>query len=244
VIKSIPLSSQHIVGNEFQAVDDLDGDGKQDILVPGYSIVNGVADELVALGSVSGTTLYRVRPLPNELQKNHFPWALANLGDVDGDDRSEWVLSHLTATAPVTQGRGVVRVMSYRPLYASPKQSAAPTGPQVRLDLNGSVPNAGGLYLVVASASGTAGIAFQGLTVPITYDGLTAATIVLANTGIFSNTLSTLDATTGSATAWFDPKYLPPAANGLTFWFAYVGLGPPGYFTSNAEPVVLSPAGS
>ena len=237
VLSGYASPSGHWLGLGLEATDDVDGDGVAD-LVAGCVPAGAQPDPaLLVFSSATAQVLFRFER-PASSQDPVFPIDVASLDDVDGDGRSEWLASSLFEVDPDTGGRGVVRVLTRRPLVPSANR-ASYASPVVDLMLSLGVPQAGGSYLVAASCSGTGGFPFLGQTVPLTFDACTAASAQFANSVIFDHSLGTLDASTGGAVARFDVSLLPPSANGVTLWFAGLGLGPQGAFVTNAEPILL-----
>lgn len=216
--------------------DDIDGDAFEDLLVNELP-PSGLDSSAVAIGSVSGELLYR-HESPPTVSQNDYPRELKSLGDVDQDGAAEWLVSSRSDFNAQLGVVGTVRVLSRRPLVATP--GTADPGNVVSLELNAGVQNAVSPYLVLASSSGTAGIPFGAVTIPLTYDSTTAYSILLRNTPVFQGTYGTTEPRTGSALASFDTTYVPPALHGATLWFASIGLGPNGHFVSNPEPVKIT----
>jgi hypothetical protein len=101
------------------------------------------------------------------------------------------------------------------------------TGGTANLAITPGPALAGDGYLVVGSASGTTpGFDLGSVHVPLNWDALTSATVVLANGSFLQNTLGSLDPT-GSASAAIDTQGpLPPLLAGITLDFTVVTFDP------------------
>ncbi|QDU67837.1 PQQ-dependent sugar dehydrogenase [Engelhardtia mirabilis] len=111
--------------------------------------------------------------------------------------------------------------------------------------LDAGAGQAGAIYLVLGSASGTApGITLDGNLLPLNPDAYSTLTLTAPNLPPFTNTFSLLDGS-GTAVASLDIPggALGVAAVGLTFNHAYLTLGGGGTvaFTSNAVSLTLAP---
>ncbi len=132
-------------------------------------------------------------------------------------------------------------VLRESPLTWDRDTLSASAGGTVQLDLLAGSANAGRQYLVLASLSGTfPGLTVGGLTLPLNYDGLLAASLSLTNSAMFVNTFGVLDGT-GNATARFVlPPGIASALAGQAVSFAYVLLTPSLNFPSNPARVLLT----
>ncbi|MEZ5967409.1 MAG: hypothetical protein R3F56_26465 [Planctomycetota bacterium] len=100
--------------------------------------------------------------------------------------------------------------------------------------------SAGRGYLLLGSASGTAGFTFRGLNVPLTPDGYFAFTLTSPNTFPLTASLGNLDAAGQAAASLTLPAGLSPALIGVVLHHAFVELAPAGPVrVSNAWPLTL-----
>lgn len=138
-------------------------------------------------------------------------------------------------------GSGGPVILRESPLTWDRDTLSASAGGTVQLDLLAGPANAGRQYLVLASLSGTfPGLTVGGMTLPLNYDGFLAASLSLANSAMFVNTLGVLDGT-GSARAQFVlPPAIAAALAGQAVSFAYVLLTPSLGFPSNPARVLLT----
>ena len=242
LISSTPSPPDHWLGASFEAADDMDGDGSRDLLVGCTALTAQATPALLATSTRTGDVLFRFER-PADGSDLVFPWDTASIGDMDGDGRSEWLATSIFTVDSVTGGRGVVRVVSPRPLFAD-TSVVTNAAPQATFTVSAGVPHAGATYILVGSCSGFAGIPFYGETIPLTLDACTLLTLQLANSPVLKNSLGTLSPLGGQATVTFDVSLVPASAHGLKIWFAAAALGPGGAFASNAEQIVLDLLGS
>ncbi|HET6201684.1 MAG TPA: LamG-like jellyroll fold domain-containing protein [Planctomycetota bacterium] len=134
-------------------------------------------------------------------------------------------------------------------LYGATTSISAAAGGAAPLTLFGEPGNAGKVYLVGSSVSGTfPGIPLPGtsLVVPLNHDPWMDLALGTVNSPLFANFFGTLDGQ-GQATASFNaaPGPLPTAAIGLEASFAYVVIDPPPVpafaLASNAVTVTVLP---
>ena len=117
-------------------------------------------------------------------------------------------------------------------------------GGTLDLSLASGPENAGRLYIVLGSTTGTAGIAVGSITIPLTLDTYTNETLVQANTGPYAGTLGVLDGDGLAAAAITLPPNSDPGLIGINVWYAdgVFTLGPlMTYRASNAIHVVIVP---
>ena len=103
------------------------------------------------------------------------------------------------------------------------------------------VPNAGGMYMLLGSISGTTPGIFilPGVVLPLNFDVYTQFTFSFPNSGLLSNSMGTLNGQ-GQATATFNlPATGNPGLVGLTIDHAFVNL--PVNFVSEAVQVEITP---
>jgi hypothetical protein len=106
-------------------------------------------------------------------------------------------------------------------LACSPSAVSTATGGSHVMKLDAGVANAGAIYLIAGSVSGTRpGFQFGGFTVPLNIDYWFNLSLQAANSAVYANTFGTLDAQ-GRATASFNMPAGFPAFAGLTVNNAY-----------------------
>lgn len=237
---------KYFLGRRLATADDMDGDGCADLLAAEwYQSSGNFPAKLVAIGSRTGKRIFEHKNTAAEygVASDNFPNAIAFLGDVDSDSIGDWLISDPITLMPQSPTDGMSRIFSRRALYSKDDEISPVAGPTVAFELNAGVENAGRLYALLASYTGTSGIPVGSTTLPLSYDVLTEISLFYANTPVFESFQGTLDHT-GRATATFDGALFPPAVQGLTFYFAYLvhsGVGP--FVASNAHAVLLNPLG-
>lgn len=113
-----------------------------------------------------------------------------------------------------------------RPLEADVLDVSLSTGGTVNFDLQAGPANAGELYFMLGSLSGTApGTPFGGLTVPLNLDAYTLDLLAAPGT-IIAGQLGFLDASGEAAASLTVPTGLDPALVGTTAHHAYVTINP------------------
>jgi hypothetical protein len=129
-----------------------------------------------------------------------------------------------------------------RTLWANAEQLSAGGG-QVDFEHLVDSAHAGHAYLLLGSLSGTAiGTALPGgATLPLNFDFLTSTMLTQFNSGIFINTLGTLDAQGGAASTLLVPPGLLSGLSGLHLDFAHMTFDPSVSIVraSNAVPVTV-----
>jgi photosystem II stability/assembly factor-like uncharacterized protein len=118
------------------------------------------------------------------------------------------------------------------------------TGGVVNMSLAAGQANAGYLYLILGSATGTAGIPVGAINVPLTWDWYTDLTLSQANVGIYGNTFGVLDGDGMAAASITVSAGADPALIGMHFWYAGAafGIGPlDPRMATNAIEVVIVP---
>lgn len=116
-------------------------------------------------------------------------------------------------------------------------------GGVVTLNLDAGLANAGLVYLVVGSLSGTTpGTVIDGLVLPLNWDAFTGYTLNFPNNAPYSNSLGFLDGF-GTGTCTINvPGGAFPALAGLTIYHAFgVSNGANVVLTSNAQSLQLLP---
>ncbi len=238
-----PAAPWRLLGEFLDVTEDVDGDGYRDLMASDYAAPPPVTGpgRLLVFSTKTGADLFMrpdtYTPLQASGQYPSFPEAVQDLGDVDGDGRRDWAIS-CTCVQASPSTLGAVEILSRRPLYAH-ADTITPGKKSVPFTLSGGIANKGRPYYLVASMTGTSGIPLPNSTLPLSYDALFDASVLLANTTVFSHTFGTLGATDGRATATFNGSFLPPSTDGLTLYFAYAIYDANGDWSSNAEAVTI-----
>lgn len=121
---------------------------------------------------------------------------------------------------------------------------SASAGGTINLSLAGGAAHGGLFYLIAGSATGTAGIPYGGILVPLTWDWYTTQSIIQANVGIHVNTFGPTSGDGMAAAAITIPAGSDPALAGMEFWYAAAifGLGPLDMqVATNAIKVTVTP---
>ncbi len=214
------------------AVDDLDGDGVEDLLAPlSWFHHQYNFDGLVRL--ISGRD-------GSGLVDQFGGAPLANLGlvtarhaDLDGDQRDEYLMFQ----------SGGIRAVSMKPgMVADRRELSSAAGAQVHFTLRFPASEAGQSYRWLASLSGTGPESVGGVRIPLRFDALTQITLnrpldpVVQNAagvlGAHAEATVILDLAPGAAAAW----------TGRTLHFAAVthSTGQP-RISSVASPLLIQP---
>lgn len=208
---------------------DLDGDGSLDVIAGDYygGDLSWYANRMAADCDGNGTfdAVDVANGVVQDCDGNGVPDScdlLVQGNDIDGDGQLD---------ACVPPG-----------LKAHLTEFSLAAGGAQKLDLQG--PGGAALYIVVGSTSGTSpGTPFGAVTVPLVQDMYALTTVLQANTGPYTNTLGTLDAS-GRATAVITvPAGFDPALAGVVAHHALLIIQPAGgaSFASNPVPFVLVP---
>jgi hypothetical protein len=170
--------------------------------------------------------------------------------DVDGDGNiyaAGWTLSHESSfpakTGPdLTYGGGTQWVGDGHlakvapPSLTADAETLPESGGTVNFFLDAGATNAGRNYLLLGSVSGTEpGYPLPGglETLPMNWDGVTGAILLLLNTSLCFDFLGTLDGS-GQAVAQLNLPALPAGSAGATLCFAFCLNGPFDYASNSA----------
>ncbi len=129
-------------------------------------------------------------------------------------------------------------------LFASPPLLLGGAAGVQYLTLRAGAANAGLLYVVLGSLSGTSpGVAAGGVTLPLNVDSWFLYTLQAANGPVMQGTLGLFDGAGAASARIVKPALLPPAV-GLVFDHAYAVLDlsgpvPVGVFASNPVPLTI-----
>ena len=148
---------------------DVDGDGVPDFLVgsvrssePWYAVCLMSGRDGRLLGSVLSKKLF-----------SHFGHAVAWAGDLDGDGRSEAIVSAVAHSNASAQEAGSVFVFRWDPfLTLNEEQLSATSGAPVTASLDFPGAEAGAAYALLASLQGSGPVSLGGVQLPLTMDAL------------------------------------------------------------------------
>ena len=130
-------------------------------------------------------------------------------------------------------------------LQASPVSLSLSAGGMQTFSLSAGTANAGDVYLLLGSLSGTdPGLALDSVLLPLNPDGYLTSTLTMSSSALYTNSLGLLDSA-GQGTASFNvPAGTNPAFAGIVVNHAYVAIslvGPEVVFASNPVSVTLTP---
>ncbi len=190
------------LGLELEALDDLDGDGVDDLLCaqPSYWLHYKGQGHARLLSGSDGSLIGDRRGQASWEQLGH---AISGMADIDGDGRGEFLLSVAARVIAV----------SFKPgMAADVRELSSATGGQVRYELRFPAEEAGRPYQWLASASGTGPWTVGGIQVPLSYDAMLFATLSQSLEPLVQNADGRLDAQAeatvlldlgpGAASAW------------------------------------------
>ena len=185
---------------------------------------------VIALEPETGDKLYEIRhpELPAVPGSSNFGWRLA----IDG---SLAAVSDHTLDSGAAPDAGAVYLFDTTPVYpllteAPPyafPNSFSPFSTTADFILRTAEQNAGDLYFLLASASGSApGLTLDGVLVPLNFDGVTQYTLNQANTAVLQNTFGTFSSDVEEPSQAELPGLLLPGTV-LEFAFLTVTVQPP-----------------
>ncbi|KAA3613413.1 MAG: hypothetical protein DWQ01_02500 [Planctomycetota bacterium] len=195
------------LGTALDTAGDVNGDGKDDLLV-GSNQFNGRVHLL------SGDTGYRLFSQDAEGTGETFfklGETIVGLGDFNQDGRLNYLVSDTG-----TLYKGAVYLMSFRPfIEASSETVSAATGGTIQYDLDFPAervywPDL--FYAILASAGGTGPTLLNGYLVPLTADGLYQQTLAGRYPGAVQNGSGSLN---GNGDAMVSVHFLPGATSPL-----------------------------
>jgi hypothetical protein len=172
------------------------------------------------------------------------PYASGTLQFSNGDGTSLCFANDGTLTCKLSMNDGLsygsqlatsVRIGS---LTGYPNKLSQTTGGLYNLHLNAGAAQAGNVYVVAGSITGTApGLPIGPFVLPLNFDFYTQFTLDNANVGLFINTFSTLDVD-GRRLAQIAVPALPGLA-GLNFYHAYGVIDQSAQLSFVSEPATL-----
>jgi len=181
-------------------VPDLDGDGAGDLILPAHRGDGKQGQDTGWVSVRSGATGKELFRYEGEAANAYLGWGVAGAGDLNGDGRGDVLIGSYQYGEPgrVDLGRAYVHTQG---LAADVITLSARTGGTINLTVDLAPVNTQRPYAVAASLSGSnPGLPLPKVRLPLTFDNLFIASIQLANTPIFSNTIGFLN-TSGQAKA-------------------------------------------
>ena len=241
-----PLDDDDLFGMTVAPIGDVDRDGVPDIVVGSNRDDDGGADKgalFFLLLNANGTVKHerKVSAIAGGFNLGirtgeRFGRAMGWVGDLRGDGSSAIVVG---AGAGLTGGGGAVYVLDFAPFAADVETLPVSTGGAQSFTLDAGPDQAGKLYLVLGSLSGTApGLPLGGVTLPLNPDAYFQITGSTPGIPVV-NGLGNLDGAGMGAAALTLPGSLPAQLAGLVMHHAYLVVGQPLSFdlTSNAVAV-------
>ncbi|MEO0649174.1 MAG: hypothetical protein AAFZ65_00670 [Planctomycetota bacterium] len=188
--------------------------------------------------SVAPTAVNLLGPLANELE---IVWDAATLAGLELTD------ANVTFNAADISCATDVVLVDYRvdrePLETDTDSLSVGLGGVQAFDLDAGASRAGDFYFLLGSSSGTAGIPFGDLALPLTLDAYTNFTLGFANSPTLPNSFGSLDACGFGSAALNVPAGTNPNLAGLTFFHAFLTLDAATLqadFASNAAAIDFS----
>ena len=251
--------TQSMSGISVATIDDITGDGLQDIVVGAFrydAIGSSRNEDHGRVNILSGKDSSIYTTIDGENSADWFGYDVSSIGDANGDGVPDFIASarlwDLDPTRSnllqVTNGR--LYVYSGAKLSLSADQhlhSLSSTGPGTtqNFSLTAGVPQANRNY-ILATSQGTGPIQLGSVKLPLSVDPWLQLTLpmILGGAPFFPNWVGKLDGMGEASTSWT----LPPSANtsliGITLWQAYVvwhNNGTVNVFDmgSNAVPITL-----
>ena len=188
------------LGRNVAGVPDLDGDGAGDLILPAHRGDSAQGQDSGWVSVRSGATGKELFRHQGEHANAYLGWGVAGVGDLNGDGRGDVLIGSYQYGEPgkVDLGRAYVFTQG---LTTAVTTLSAGSGGTINLTVDLAAVNATRPYAVAASLSGSRpGLPLPKVYLPLTFDSLFLASLQLANTPIFGNTIGTLDAT-GQASA-------------------------------------------
>jgi hypothetical protein len=235
---------QHF-GASVDGAGDVDADGRADFLVgiPDHDAAGPSAGRATVFSGLTGSALVT---LDGDTGGKRLGRSVAGNVDLDGDGTPDLVAGAPQMTVPGNVP-GMARVFSgpALSLFADRFQVSLAAGGTMTLDLRGGNPNAGALYWMFGSASGTSPGLFLGgtVTLPLVYDAYTFVTLVKPGAKYFQGFRGALDVAGVSTASIVVPPAMDPGLAGITLHHAFLAANLLGFpeFASNAVPLDLVP---
>lgn len=228
-------------GGTLGFAGDVDGDGRADLVGGSAPFIGPCGTTYIQVHSgASGALLFSMQ---GETHCDWFGGSVDGIGDVNGDGHSDMVVGIPGNQVPLG-GCGKFRVVSGVPLSLSSDvhMLQLEQGGTQTLRTNAGAGQAGNLYLMLGSASGTGpGIPVDGLTLPLNLDSYLLHALTAPNTPPLSGSLGILSTSGVTLTQFTIPPGLSSSFAGLTLHHAsaVIGAGPVVSFVTNAVPITL-----
>lgn len=226
---------------------DFDADGTADLLI---GAITACPDDQLYAGSAyvySGSDGTLLRRFDGEQANAQLGAALASVGDLNQDGRSEIILGIPFASPGGSPFAGSVEVLGFHPLLTSSARTVSvATGGQIDLELDFPIAAANFGHKLLISTNGPGVIDNHGVVIPLQMDFMVERTYngwyPFSN---YSNLQGNLDANAhATASIGFAPAQLDPSLVGRSLWMAaaasHSGLKP-AEFSSVAIQVTIEP---
>lgn len=210
------------LGYSLALVEDLDHDGRADLLVGGQR--TGGEGLLQVRDGATGRILSR---MVGAMIGDGYGASADAIGDVNADSEIDLVVG-VPGSDAAGPDAGEALVLTFMPgLVPTVASISAYAGGSVPFTLDFPVAEAGRSYGMLASGSGTGPIVVAGLAIPLTVDPLFMKFRSGAPPSWITGASGTLDASGNAAATVVLPAGSPSSWVGRTIWFAAVSLAAP-----------------
>ncbi|MHC4079125.1 MAG: hypothetical protein ACYST0_11875 [Planctomycetota bacterium] len=251
--------AQSMSGISVAAIDDITGDGLQDILVGAFRydvIPTSRNNDTGRVNVLSGKDASLYATIDGERTADWFGYRVAAVGDADKDGVPDFIAAARlwdldpTQTSPQKLQNGRLYVYSGTKLSLTADQhlhslSSTGTGTTQKFRLSAGTTHANRSY-VLATSLGTGPIPVGAVLVPLSADLWFNQTLgmILTRHAFFPNWVGKLDAKGDAAASWTLPPNKDTSLIGTTLWQAYVVWHRSGTLdlfdmASNAVPMTL-----
>lgn len=226
------------LGRSVRGAGDVNKDNYDDFIIGAYMYKGLGGGAARVYSGKDGSVIAEIK---GDARNDRLGIDVSAAGDVNKDGYPDVIAGAYLGRAGQN---GYARVWSVRDMSLSTDNhdfSIAATKSTQNLKINAGVANAGRLYWLFGSATGTSpGTPVGGITIPLNFDPWTGLTITLANTATLVNTRGTLD-TSGSATAQIIVGNLStqPALIGFVLYHAYLVFDSNHNYHMASNPVTL-----
>lgn len=235
------LEGDHIYiyfGRAITKLEDFDGDGFSDIAV---GTEEGFGDGGVRIySSRDGRELWR---RASQQDDSELGWAVADGGDLNGDGRSELLVSALM-DGVWNAGNGALQVLSWNPhLIPGTTIASASAGGSFASQIDFPASEADKNYALLLSETGTGPSEFYHQFLPLTKDAMFYASVNGTYPSLFTAPTGTLDANGDADLVYQWSAGQLAASVGQTFWACVVSLEPGTAIrmVSAAAPLTVTP---
>lgn len=237
------------LGYSIASAGDMDGDGYGDLVVGvPLTLLFGYGPGSVRVYSGrEGDLMIQLRGLDSSTSVA--PWFgsdVAGGGDLNGDGVGDLVVGAESENpgGRLLAGRAYA-FSGFQPyLTADVRRIRVGPGGVATFDIDFPLTDAGRLFRLLASGSGTGPSIYNGLEIPLTKgDAVWARMLAASPPGGFSAVSGTLDASGDASLTMTVPPHGPAGLIGKTFYFAAVSYDAPhhGYSASAAVPITFLP---